>query len=68
MGEELESFEQEFAQFCEAKYCVGVANGLDALIIILEGYKILGRIQEGDEVIVPGNTFTQSMLAIYKAG
>jgi len=67
-GAELEAFEQEFAQFCQTKYCVGVANGLDALILILEGYKLMGKLKEGDEVIVPGNTFIASILAIYKAG
>jgi len=68
IGEELEAFEQEFAQFCNSSYCIGVANGLDALILILEGYKILGKLREGDEVIVPGNTFIATILAIYKAG
>jgi dTDP-4-amino-4,6-dideoxygalactose transaminase len=68
MGKELDLFENEFAAYCETKYCIGVANGLDALILILEGYKELGIMQEGDEVIVPSNTYIASILAISKAG
>ncbi|MEO7291797.1 MAG: DegT/DnrJ/EryC1/StrS family aminotransferase, partial [Ginsengibacter sp.] len=67
LGEKLKKFENEFAQFCGTKYCIGVANGLDALILILEGYKHLGFINEGDEVIVPSNTYIASILAISKA-
>lgn len=67
-GSELEAFEQEFSQYCNVKHCLGVANGLDALILIMEGYKLLGKLKEGDEVIVPGNTFIASILAIFKSG
>jgi dTDP-4-amino-4,6-dideoxygalactose transaminase len=63
-GNELESFEREFAQYCGTKYCVGVANGLDALTLILRAWKELGRLKEGDEVIVPANTYIASILAI----
>jgi dTDP-4-amino-4,6-dideoxygalactose transaminase len=63
-GNKLKSFEKKFAQYCGTKYCVGVANGLDALILILRAWKELGRLKEGDEVIVPANTYIASILAI----
>lgn len=68
LGEEGTAFEQEFAEYCGAKHCLGVANGLDALILILMGYIELGLMQEGDEVIVPANTYIASILAISRAG
>lgn len=64
LGEELAAFEHEFAAYCGAHHAVGVGNGLDALALILRGYKELGAINDGDEVIVPGNTFIASFLAI----
>lgn len=64
MGEELESFEASFANYCGTKYCVGVANGLDALTLTLRAWKELGKLKEGDEVIVQANTFIASILAI----
>ncbi len=67
MGDKLKAFETEFAAYCGTKYCIGVANGLDALILILEGYKQLGLMKDGDEVIVPSNTYIASILAISKA-
>ncbi|GGD40689.1 aminotransferase [Malaciobacter pacificus] len=63
-GNECNEFEKEFAQYCGTKYAVGVANGLDALILILRAYKELGFINNGDEVIVPSNTYIASILAI----
>ena len=63
-GEQVQCFEKEFADYCGAKYCIGVANGLDALILIFRAYKELGRLKEGDEVIVPANTYIASILAI----
>jgi len=63
-GEELEAFESNFANYCGTKHCVGVANGLDALILTLRGWKELGKLKEGDEVIVPANTYIASILAI----
>lgn len=63
-GTEHEAFEAEFATFCGGGECIGVANGLDALVLILRAYKELGRLQEGDEVLVPANTFIASILAI----
>lgn len=67
-GSEVEAFENEFSLFCGAKYCVGVANGLDALVLTLKAWKIMGKIHDGDEVIVPGNTFIASVLAISECG
>lgn len=68
LGNNVKTFEKSFAAYCGTKYCVGVSNGLDALILILEAYKILGKLQEGDEVIVPANTYIASILGITKAG
>lgn len=67
-GSELQRFEQEFAEYCGAKYCVGVANGLDALSLTLRAWKELGRLNDGDEVIVPANTYIASVLAITENG
>jgi dTDP-4-amino-4,6-dideoxygalactose transaminase len=64
LGEELEKFEKEFAMYCESSYCVGVGNGLDALSLIFKGFIQLDDLKEGDEVIVPSNTFIASVLAI----
>ena len=64
LGDEVAAFEREFAVYCGVRHAVGVGNGLDALSLILRGYKELGVIEEGDEVIVPGNTFIASFLAI----
>lgn len=68
LGGEVESFEQEFAKYCNTKYCLGVANGLDGLTLILRAYKILGVLTDGDEVIVPANTYIASILAITENG
>src|SRR5436853_7845102 len=64
LGEELDTFESEFAAYCKAKHCVGVADGLDALVLILRGYGI----GPGDEVIVPANTYIGTWLAVSYAG
>ena len=64
LGAEVEAFEREFAEYCGAKHCVGVANGLDALHLILRAMKI----GPGDEVIVPSNTFVATWLAVSYAG
>lgn len=63
-GSELESFEKSFAEYCGAKFAIGVANGLDALILTLRAWKELGKLKDGDEVIVPSNTYIASILAI----
>lgn len=64
MGKELEAFEKEFSDYCGCKHAIGVANGLDALILTLRAWKELGKIKSGDEVIVPSNTYIASILAI----
>ncbi|TCV97816.1 dTDP-4-amino-4,6-dideoxygalactose transaminase [Luteibacter rhizovicinus] len=64
LGDELAAFEREFAAYCGVGHAIGVGNGLDALSLILRGYKQLGALTDGDEVIVPGNTFIASFLAI----
>ena len=63
-GNELEQFEQNFANYCGVKFAIGVANGLDALILTLRAWKELGKLKDGDEVIVPANTYIASILAI----
>jgi dTDP-4-amino-4,6-dideoxygalactose transaminase len=63
-GTEVKTFEQEFATYCDTQHCIGVANGLDALILTLRAWKELGKLKEGDEVIVPANTYIASILAI----
>lgn len=64
LGEEVELFEQEFATYCNVKYCIGVGNGLDALHLILRAYNI----GPGDEVIVPTNTYIATWLAVSYCG
>lgn len=64
LGEEVTAFEREYAQFIGTKHCIGVANGLDALRMILKAYIELGEMDEGDEIIVPANTFIASIIAI----
>jgi dTDP-4-amino-4,6-dideoxygalactose transaminase len=63
LGAEVEAFEAEFAAYCRARHCIGVANGLDALHLILRGYGI----GAGDEVIVPSNTYIATWLAVTHA-
>ena len=64
LGEEVKSFEEEFANYCGTKHCIGVGNGLDALKLIIRGYKELGTFKEGDEIIVPANTYIATILAV----
>lgn len=64
LGKEVKNFEQEFAAYCGTDHCVGMANGLDALVLTLRAFKELGKLKEGDEVIVPANTYIASVLAI----
>jgi len=68
LGNQVKEFEKAFAGYCGTKHCIGVANGLEALRLILEGYKVLGKIKEGDEVIVAANTYIATILAIKQAG
>jgi dTDP-4-amino-4,6-dideoxygalactose transaminase len=67
LGDEVKSFETNFANFCDAKHCIGVGNGLDALVLILKGYILQGNLQKGDEIIVPANTYIATILAILQA-
>ncbi|HBM7601198.1 TPA: DegT/DnrJ/EryC1/StrS family aminotransferase [Enterobacter asburiae] len=64
MGEELKAFEEEFSEYCQTNYALGVANGLDALTLVLRAWKEMGKLKSGDEVIVQGNTYIASVLAI----
>lgn len=63
-GDELSQFEQSFADYCGTEFAIGVANGLDALVLTLRAWKELGKLKDGDEVIVPSNTYIASILAI----
>jgi dTDP-4-amino-4,6-dideoxygalactose transaminase len=63
-GTEVAAFEEEFANYCGSEHCIGVANGLDALTLTLRAWKEMGKLKEGDEVIVPANTYIASILAI----
>jgi dTDP-4-amino-4,6-dideoxygalactose transaminase len=63
-GNEANAFEKEYAAYIGTKHCIGVANGLDALRLILKAYIEIGQMTEGDEIIVPANTFIASILAI----
>jgi dTDP-4-amino-4,6-dideoxygalactose transaminase len=64
LGKECEAFEKEFAAYCEVKHCIGVANGLDALTLIIKAYGLGPE----DEIIVPANTYIASILAISQNG
>lgn len=64
LGEEVKQFENEYKTYTGTKHCIGVANGLDALRLIFKAYIELGIMQEGDEIIVPANTYIASILAI----
>ncbi|GAB6010101.1 DegT/DnrJ/EryC1/StrS family aminotransferase [Dysgonomonas reticulitermitis] len=68
LGEEKEKFEKEFAAYCGTTHCIGVGNGLDAIRLILMGYMVQGVMQEGDEIIVPANSFIATALAVSQCG
>ena len=63
-GNENKAFVEEYARYIGTRYCVGCGNGLDALTLILRAYKEMGRLHDGDEVIVPANTYIATILAI----
>ncbi|MGI6243186.1 MAG: DegT/DnrJ/EryC1/StrS family aminotransferase [Prevotella sp.] len=63
-GEANARFEKEYADYIGTKYCVGCGNGLDALMLIFRAYKEMGVLRDGDEVIVPANTYIASILSI----
>lgn len=68
LGDEVEKFEKRFAEYCDSTHCVGVANGLDALTLILMAWREMNGWNQGDEVIVPANTYIASILSITRAG
>ncbi|MFY0482903.1 DegT/DnrJ/EryC1/StrS family aminotransferase [Flavobacterium sp. PLA-1-15] len=67
LGDNVKAFEKEFAAYCGTKHCIGVGNGLDALVLIFKAVIQHGKMQKGDEVIVPANTYIASILAILQA-
>ena len=67
LGEEVSTFETNFAAYCGTQHCIAVGTGLDALTLIFKAYIQLGKLQKGDEVIVPANTYIASILAILQA-
>lgn len=67
-GEQTRLFEQEYADYIGTRYCVGCGNGLDALTLILRAYKEMGVMNDGDEVIVPANTYIASILSVTENG
>jgi len=67
LGDEVKTFERNFANYCGTRHCIGVGNGMDALVLILKGYIELGKLQKGDEVLVPANTYIATILAIIQA-
>lgn len=68
LGENVSAFEKEFASYCGTEFCVGVSNGLDALMLILKAYLELGLFSPGDEIIVPSNTYIATILSISHCG
>jgi dTDP-4-amino-4,6-dideoxygalactose transaminase len=64
MGDKIKTFEQQLQQYCNVPHAIGVANGLDALRLIFRAYIEMGIMQEGDEILVPANTYIASILAI----
>ena len=68
LGKEVDNFERNYSKFIGTKYCVGCANGLDALSLIFRAYVELGTLKRGDEVIVPANTYIATILSITENG
>jgi dTDP-4-amino-4,6-dideoxygalactose transaminase len=68
LGENVSAFEKEFARFCKVKHAIGVNSGLDALVLPLMAYKEMGVLVDGDEILVPANTFIATVLAISQVG
>lgn len=67
-GEAVARFEEEYARYCGVRHCIACGNGLDALTLILRAYMEMGVMTEGDEVIVPANTYIASILSITENG
>ncbi|WP_370174544.1 DegT/DnrJ/EryC1/StrS family aminotransferase [Leeuwenhoekiella palythoae] len=68
LGDAVTRFENEFANYCGTEYCIGTGNGLDALQLIFEGYKYLGKLNEGDEVLLAANSYIATVLAVIHSG
>lgn len=68
LGKGTSTFETNYAKYCGTKHCIGVSNGLDALILIFKAYLQLGKLNKGDEVLVPANTYIASILSIMGTG
>jgi len=68
LGNNVKMFEENFANYCGTKHCIGVGSGLDALMISLSAFKNLGVFKDGDEIIVPANTYFATILSIIKSG
>jgi dTDP-4-amino-4,6-dideoxygalactose transaminase len=64
LGDQVEKFEKEFSEYCGVKHAIGTGNGLDALTIIIRAYKEMGVFNDGDEILVPSNTYIASILSI----
>lgn len=67
LGTNVSEFETAFAKYCQTQYCIGTANGLDALTLILKGYIKLGKLKRGDKILVPANTFIATILSVLHA-
>lgn len=67
LGNEVQEFEKNFADYCNASHCIGVGNGFDALTLIFKAQIQLGKLQKGDEVIVPSNTYIATILSVLQA-
>jgi len=67
LGQGVTNFEREFASFCGTNHCIGVGTGLDAIALIFKSYIALEKLNEGDEVLVPANTFIASILGVIQA-
>ena len=67
LGDAVTRFENEFADYCGTKYCIGTGNGFDALQLIFKGYKYLGKLKEGDEVLLAANSYIATVLSVMHA-
>lgn len=68
LGKEVEEFEKKFSEYNNSSYCVGVANGLDALTLTLRSWIEMGKLKAGDKVLIPANTYIASVLAVTHSG
>lgn len=68
LGAAVTQFEMDFAQYCEVKHCVGTGNGLDALRLIFEAYKVMGKLSNGDKVAICAHTYVATVLSVKQAG